>query len=198
MVLAASLSDPAGGREGAAPSLDLRAWIERLVQEHGGSPSWGERGQLVVLWSGAKARESAPERATRAALALRDGMRGLREKDRHTQTLRIGIGTGSLFRGADAAPGEGSMEGAAMRWAAALEAKAPADGILLSESTYRYIRGVFDVVPQEPKAVEGGGRTEGVYLLDRAKPRPFRMPIRGVGSIETRTIGREKDLAALQ
>lgn len=113
-VLAASLSGPAGGREGVAPSVDLRSWIERLVKEHGGSPSWGEKGRLVVLWGGAKARESDPERATRAALALRDGMRDLREKGRHAQTVRIGIGTGSAFRGADAASGGGSMGGAAV------------------------------------------------------------------------------------
>ena len=197
-VLAATLSDRAGGREGVTPSVALRDWIDRLVKEHGGIPSWRKEGRLGVLWGGAKSRESDPERATRAALALRDGILDLREKGRHTLTLRIGIGTGSVFRGADAAEGEGSMEGAAVKLAAALEAKAPPDGILLSESTYRHVRGVFDVVPQEPMAAQGGGRTEGVYLLDRAKPRPFRMPIRGVGNIETRTIGRERELAALQ
>jgi hypothetical protein len=60
------------------------------------------------------------------------------------------------------------------------------------------VQGLFDVAAQEPLAVKG--RTEPVqtYLVQRAKPRAFHKPVRGVEGIETRMVGREAELKHLQ
>ena len=60
------------------------------------------------------------------------------------------------------------------------------------------MRGVFDVEAQPPLAVKGVDAPVRSYLVLRAKPRAFRMATRGVEGVETRMIGRDAELAALQ
>jgi hypothetical protein len=60
------------------------------------------------------------------------------------------------------------------------------------------VRGVFDVQTLKPVAVKGKRQPVQVYLVLRAKPRAFRSTTRGVEGIETRTIGRERELRRLQ
>jgi predicted ATPase len=88
--------------------------------------------------------------------------------------------------------------GDAINLAARMEQNAPAGGILISHDTYRHVRGVFDVEPQPPLVVKGKSEPVLTYLVQRAKPRAFRLETRGVEGIETRTIGREAELQALQ
>ncbi|MFN2168522.1 MAG: ATP-binding protein, partial [Anaerolineae bacterium] len=64
--------------------------------------------------------------------------------------------------------------------------------------TYRRVQGVFDVLAQEPLAVRGKANPVHTYLVQRAKPRAFRLPSRGVEGIETRMVGREAELKHLQ
>jgi class 3 adenylate cyclase len=88
--------------------------------------------------------------------------------------------------------------GDAVNLAARMEQNAPPGGILITRDTYRHVQGLFDVAAQEPLAVKG--RTEPVqtYLVQRAKPRAFHKPVRGVEGIETRMVGREAELKHLQ
>jgi ABC-type oligopeptide transport system substrate-binding subunit len=82
--------------------------------------------------------------------------------------------------------------------ASRLEQKAPPGGILISHDTYRHVRGVFDVLAQEPLLVKGRAEAVQTYLVERAKPRPFHKPMRGVEGIETRMVGREAELKHLR
>jgi tetratricopeptide (TPR) repeat protein len=82
--------------------------------------------------------------------------------------------------------------------AARMEQNAPVGGVLITHDTYRHVRGVFDVQPQEPLTVKGKSEPVQTYLVQRAKPRTFRLETRGVEGVETRTIGRESELQALQ
>ncbi|NIP13936.1 MAG: AAA family ATPase [Pseudomonas stutzeri] len=88
--------------------------------------------------------------------------------------------------------------GDAVNLAARMEQNAPPGTILISHDTYRHVRGVFDVLPQEPLVVKGKAEPVQTYLVQRAKPRAFRKPMRGVEGIETRMIGRQAELSRLQ
>jgi ABC-type oligopeptide transport system substrate-binding subunit len=88
--------------------------------------------------------------------------------------------------------------GDAINLAARMEQHAPVGGILITQDTYRHVRGVFDVRAQEPLWVQGRSEPVRTYLVERAKPRAFRMETRGVEGIETRLVGRELELSALQ
>jgi predicted ATPase len=81
-----------------------------------------------------------------------------------------------------------------MNLAARLQAAAPTDGVLISHDTYRYVRGVFDLTPQPPIMVKGKSMPIQTYIVQRARPRPFRTVNRGVAGIEVQTIGREAEL----
>jgi tetratricopeptide (TPR) repeat protein len=70
--------------------------------------------------------------------------------------------------------------------------------VLISHDTYRHVRGVFAVQEQEPIQVKGKARPVRTYLVQRAKPRAFRVLTRGVAGVETRMVGRDAELLMLQ
>ena len=114
--------------------------------------------------------------------------------------LRAGIHSGLVVVGelGEAAHKEFTASGDAMNLAARLQSAAPPGGTLISHDTYRYVRGVFDVTPRPPLTVKGKSEPLQTYLVRRAKPRPFRNVTRGVAGVETRTVGREAEMQALQ
>jgi predicted ATPase len=79
-----------------------------------------------------------------------------------------------------------------------LESAAAPDTVLISHHTYQHVRGVFDM--QLLPAIEARGFPEPVpvYRVLRAKSRSFRTRRRGVEGVETRMIGRDAEMAALQ
>jgi predicted ATPase len=88
--------------------------------------------------------------------------------------------------------------GDAVNLAARMEQSAPPGGILITQATYRHVRGVFDVVQQPPLQVKGKAEPVQAYQVERAKPRAWRLASRGVEGVETRMLGREAELLVLQ
>ncbi|MGB7924020.1 MAG: tetratricopeptide repeat protein, partial [Pyrinomonadaceae bacterium] len=77
------------------------------------------------------------------------------------------------------------------------EQAAPVGQILISHDTYRHVRGVFDVREMELVTVKGKAEPVHTYVVERAKPRAFRLRTRGVEGVETRMIGRQAELDRL-
>jgi tetratricopeptide (TPR) repeat protein len=94
--------------------------------------------------------------------------------------------------------GDGNIRGFAVNVAARMEQSAPAGTLRISHDTYRHIRGVFDVTQQVPIQVKGVVEPMLTYLVQRCKPRAFRVVSRGVEGVETHMIGRDAELAQLQ
>jgi tetratricopeptide (TPR) repeat protein/class 3 adenylate cyclase len=195
-VISAGLSAHSEMAEADVPD-SLKGWLHHTVAEHGGAMAWRDRTAFLGLWGAEESRDDDPENAIRAALSIRDRMQEFNRGRPGSEQLhlRIGISAGPVFLA-----GEAGLEasGDAVDAASWLQGKAPKGGVLLSESAYRYVRGVFDVAPQESLTVLEKGEPLGIYLVERAKPRAFQMPIRGVGNIETRTVGRERELQRLK
>ena len=82
--------------------------------------------------------------------------------------------------------------------ASRLEQAAPIGGVLIAHDTYRHVRGVFEVSVREPIAVRGKSEPMQTYVVRSVKPRAFRIGARGVEGVETRTVGRDRELARLQ
>src|SRR5204863_1782630 len=82
--------------------------------------------------------------------------------------------------------------------ASRLEKHAPPGSVLVSHHTYRHMRGVFEVRQQDPLAVKGKRDPLRTYVIERAKPRAFRIQSRGVEGVETRMLGRDRELRLLQ
>jgi class 3 adenylate cyclase/ribosomal protein L40E len=163
-------------------------------------------GDAILAFFGAPiAHEDDPERACRAALEIIEGAQKYADRLEEERgisgfNVRVGINTGLVVVGEVGSDlrVEYTAMGDAVNLAARMEQNAPPGGILISHGTYRHVRGVFDVLPQEPLTVKGKAEPVQTYLVQQAKPRAFRKETRGVEGIETRMIGREAELKRLQ
>ncbi len=153
---------------------------------------------LLAFFGSKQASEHDPENAIRAALDGQTAVANLTWAEK--VQLRAGIHTGLVVVGelGDTSHKEFTASGDAMNLAARLQSAAPPGGTLISHDTYRYVRGVFNLTPRPPLTVKGKSEPLQTYLVRGAKPRPFRSISRGVAGVETRTVGREADMQALQ
>jgi class 3 adenylate cyclase/tetratricopeptide (TPR) repeat protein len=163
-------------------------------------------GDAILAFFGAPmAHEDDPERACRAGLEITAEAQRYAEKLKKERgikgfNVRVGINTGLVVVGevgSDLRVAYTAI-GDAINLAARMEQNARPGGILITHDTYRHVRGVFEVQPQGPLRVKGKSEPVQTYLVQRAKPRAFRLETRGVEGIETRTIGREAELQNLQ
>jgi ABC-type oligopeptide transport system substrate-binding subunit/class 3 adenylate cyclase len=163
-------------------------------------------GDAILAFFGAPiAHEDDPERAIHAALDIVAGAREYAEQLERERgiagfNVRVGIDTGLVVVGEVGSDlrVEYTAMGDAINLASRMEQHAPPAGILITHDTYRHVRGVFDVQPQEPLAVKGKAEPVQTYLVERAKPRAFRVGMRGVEGVETRMVGRDAELLILQ
>src|SRR6266496_4164065 len=123
----------------------LRSELER----HGGTVEKFIGDAVMAVFGAPVAHEDDPERAVRAALAIRDAI----VEDGRLQ-VRIAVTTGEALVTLDArtSEGEGMVAGDVVNTAARLQSAAPVNGILVGEITYRATRHVIDF--DEAKAVD--------------------------------------------
>ena len=114
----------------------LAPYHERLrseLEHHGGTVEKFIGDAVMALFGAPVAHEDDPERAVRAALAIREWALGSDEAQ-----VRIAVTTGEALIRLDARPeaGEGMASGDVVNTAARLQAAAPVNGILIDETTY--------------------------------------------------------------
>jgi class 3 adenylate cyclase/tetratricopeptide (TPR) repeat protein len=173
-----------------------------IVQAHRGKVLKYAGDSLLAVFGADEVREDDPERAVLAGLALlaegqRQGEIVLQRYGHAGFNVRIGVHTGAVLLGGGV-DAEGSIRGFTVNVAARMEQTAPAGALRISHDTYRHVRGVFDVVPQPPISVKGVDVPMVTYLVQRRKPRAFRVTSRGIEGIETRMVGRDTELEQLQ
>jgi predicted ATPase/class 3 adenylate cyclase len=172
--------------------------LDAAVTAHGGTIDKHIGDAIMGLFGAPTAHEDDPEQAIRAALTLQQQLRLFAETRGRELEMRIGISTGPVVLGAVGTTAEYTAMGDTVNLASRLEHAAPIGGILISHDTYRHVRGVFDVQALEPFHVKGKAEPVQAYIVQRARPRAFRVPTRGVEGIETRTIGRSAELHRLK
>jgi predicted ATPase len=70
--------------------------------------------------------------------------------------------------------------------------------VLISHNTYQLVRGIFEVQKQTPLMVKGKTEPLQTYVIQRQKPRAFRIGRRGVEGVTTRMVGRKTEFQTLQ
>jgi class 3 adenylate cyclase/tetratricopeptide (TPR) repeat protein len=152
---AAERMDPEDVRARLAPYYSrLRGELVR----HGGTVEKFIGDAVVALFGAPVANEDDPERALRAALAIRAAIDELNAEDEWLDLkVRIGVNTGEalVVVGAKAAEGEGMAAGDVMNTAARLQSAAPVDGILVGELTRAAADGSFEFREAEPVVAKG-------------------------------------------
>jgi class 3 adenylate cyclase/tetratricopeptide (TPR) repeat protein len=153
-------------------------------------------GDAVVAVFGAPiAHEDDPERAVRAALAIRKAVEDLNAGDEWLDIqIRTAVHTGEAYvvLGASAVEGEGMAAGDVMNTAARLQSGAPVDGIVVGEATYRATATTFEYREGEP--VQAKGKTEPIPIWEVLSERdaPETRP-----TASTPLVGRASELALL-
>jgi class 3 adenylate cyclase/predicted ATPase len=182
--------------------------VDKAIQDQGGRIDKHIGDAVMALFGTPTAREDDPERAIRAALQIQtevqewkwefsDSISLHRLLSQNIQ-LRIGVNTGPALLGTVGTIGEYTAIGNTVNVASRLEQAAPPGGILISYDTYQHVRGIFDVTVLQPITVKGQSHPIQIYTVNSIRPRTFRVTTRGVEGLETRTIGREEELAKMQ
>jgi class 3 adenylate cyclase/tetratricopeptide (TPR) repeat protein len=164
----------------------LRGELER----HGGTVEKFIGDAVMAVFGAPVSREDDPERAVRAALAIRDKLAG------SDLSVRIGITTGEALVSLSARPqtGEGMVAGDVVNTASRLESAAPADAILVDNGTRRATELAIEYVDHPPVAAKGKEQPVAVWRAVEARSR-YGVDVRqhGAGPL----VGREAELALL-
>jgi predicted ATPase/class 3 adenylate cyclase len=180
--------DPEDVRALLAPYWQrLREELERF----GGTVEKFIGDAVVALFGAPVAHEDDPERAVRAALAIRDWV--AQESELH---VRIGVNTGEALvaLGARPAEGEGMASGDVVNTAARLQSAAPVDGILVGEQTYRATERAIEYREHEP--VQAKGKAEPVRVWEAVQARA-RFGVDLTTAAAAPLIGRDQELELL-
>src|SRR3982751_1245960 len=142
--------DPEDVRALLAPyHARLRAELERF----GGTVEKFIGDAVMALFGAPTAHEDDPERAVRAALAIRDWA-----ADRGDELqVRIAVNTGEALVALGARPSEGEpmATGDVVNTASRMQAAAPLNGVLVGEQTYRSTAQAIDYRAAEPVVAKG-------------------------------------------
>ncbi|MCP4424562.1 MAG: AAA family ATPase [Chloroflexi bacterium] len=194
--------------------------LDKTITVQGGTIDKHIGDAVMGLFGVPIAREDDPERAIRAALAMRatlsdfvnelnaraDQPTSPAQSPDNNQTdaalpalqLRVGINTGPVLLGGVGTGDEYTVIGDAVNVASRLERAAPAGGILIAHDTYLLVHGIFDTEPLGPVTIRGKSDPVQVYLALGAKPRRAFLTGRGVEGVETRLVGRDAEMRFLQ
>jgi class 3 adenylate cyclase/tetratricopeptide (TPR) repeat protein len=172
----------------------LRPYHDRVrseLERHGGTVEKFIGDAVMALFGAPTAHEDDPERAVRAALAIREFAveEGLE--------LRIGITTGEALvsLGASASEGEGMASGDVVNTAARLQSSAPVNGIIVDETTFRATRSAVEF--DEAPSVEAKGKAEPISVWE-ASAAHSRFGVDVTHHARTALVGREREVAALR
>jgi class 3 adenylate cyclase/tetratricopeptide (TPR) repeat protein len=172
--------------------------LDGVITSKGGSIDKHIGDAVMALWGASIVREDDAEQAIRAALEMQSEISRLSGNMKASLGMRIGINTGTALLGAVGTTREFTAMGDAVNTASRLQNQAPVGGVLISHDTYRLVRGIFDVQTNELLTIKGKREPVQTYVVLRAKPIAFRMARRGVEGIETKMVGRDRELARLQ
>jgi class 3 adenylate cyclase len=172
----------------------LRGELERF----GGTVEKFIGDAVMALFGAPVAHEDDPERAVRAALAIRDAIAEFNDQDPDLDLhVRVGVTTGEALVTLDARPaeGEGMAAGDVVNTAARLQAAAPVDGILADEATFRATERSIEYGTAEP--VQAKGKAEPVTVWRALGPRAS-LGVDVAQAPRTTLVGRQRELDLLR
>ena len=165
--------------------------VRSELERHGGTVEKFIGDAVMALFGAPTAHEDDPERAVRAALAIREFAveEGLE--------LRVGVTTGEALVRLDAQPGsgEGMASGDVVNTAARLQSAAPVNAILVDGTTYRATRQAIDYEQASP--VEAKGKTEPVAAWIAAAAHS-RFGVDVAHEARSALVGRERELGIVR
>ena len=148
------------------------AALAREIQRHGGTVDKYIGDAVMAVFGLPDGHPDDAARATRAALAMQEAI-AVENEDLQTRygvrlSLRIGVNTGELVVPDD---GDVTLMGPPVVVAESMEAAAPLNTVLVSESTRLAAARRFRFIPAGRVTIKGGGGAVPAYRVDAARTR---------------------------
>ena len=162
--------------------------VRREIESYGGTVEKFIGDAVMAVFGAPLAHGDDPERAVRAALAIRDAVEEMNARDRELDLrVRMAVNTGEALVSITATGGEGMVAGDVVNTASRLQEAAPVNGILVGEETYRATRLVMQYDDAEPVVAKGKQEPVPVWVAvsatkDPGERAPGRVPMLGRAS----------------
>src|SRR5215468_7854073 len=165
------------------------AQLRTELERHGGTVEKFIGDAVMAVFGAPVAHEDDPERAVRAAFAIRDSIGDELQ-------IRTAVNTGEALVALAAKPGEGDamVAGDVVNTAARLQSSAPVNGILVGEGTYRATRHTIEYRDSEPVEAKGKSGPIRVWEAIAARSR-FGSDVEQ--RLRTPLVGRERERSLL-
>ncbi len=145
------------------------AEMQAALEGHGGTIEKFIGDAVMAVFGVPTVREDDALRAVRAALEMKERLAVLNDDLERRYGVRLanrtGVNTGELVAGGSAIVNQRLVIGDAVNVTARLEQAAPANDILIGESTYRLVRDVVEVEEMEPLELKGKSERVPAYRL---------------------------------
>jgi len=142
--------------------------MQAVLERHGGTVEKYIGDAIMAVFGLPILHEDDAVRAVRAASEMRETLEQVNERLEATHGVRLenrtGVNTGEVVAG-DVTHGQRLVTGDAVNVAARLEQHAPAQEVLIGESTYRLVRDAVEVEVVEPLELKGKAEPMPAYRL---------------------------------
>jgi class 3 adenylate cyclase len=180
---------------------EVWARVDAVIESHGGYIDKHIGDAVMAVWGAPYGGEDDAERAVKAALALQTAMAEYAAQSKrdgaNTLRLRVALNTGPVLAGYVGSRDEYTMMGDTVNVASRLQHLAEPGAVVVSESTYRLVRGAFRVRRLEPMQVKGKSGLLSTFIIEGPSLEPSRVRYRSPGGLETRMVARDSELARL-
>jgi class 3 adenylate cyclase/tetratricopeptide (TPR) repeat protein len=193
------LLDPEDVRELQGELFDL---INTEVERFGGTTEKFAGDAVLAVFGIPQAHEDDPERAVRAALAVRDRFDSFTERvqGRHGAEvgLRVGVNTGEVVTGREAAArGELMVSGDAVNVAARLQQHAEPGEVFVGQRTHAATARAITYRQHEDVEAKGKQAPVPAWVALQAATQAAEAAPRGVAGLTAPLVGRDEELAVL-
>lgn len=186
-----------GGEEARQEAARIRTLLGATAAAFGASVEGPAGNTLLAVWGlDGVLPEGAPANAVRAALALAGKARAASGED--PPPLQVGIAAGPALLSVREESSRTTASGPVLSLSSRLAGAAPPGSVLLSPDALRLVRGIFDLAEGPALQIRGRPAPLATYRVLGEKPTHLRLPSPTFEGLATRTVGREREGAALR
>jgi predicted ATPase/class 3 adenylate cyclase len=163
--------------------------VRTEIEAHGGTVEKFIGDAVMGVFGAPVAHGDDPERAVRAAIAIRDALGEAQLQ------VRIAVNTGEAIVSldADTSTGEGFVAGDVVNTASRLQSLAPVNGVLVGDETHRSTKRAIDYRPVDPVTLKGKSAPVTAWVALSAATAPGERRAQ-----ELPIVGRDHELAVLR